>query len=349
MLRTVGGDVDPSTMGATLPHEHVLIDIDSYWEPGEVPLPDSDDPTASPRIGDLWHWLEFPCANRGNLHMNNEADAIAELSTLEAYGIGTLVELTSIGIGRKPVGLARVSEATGVNIVAGSSYYLGAAQSDEVKSMTEDLMVEQIVNDITVGIDGTDIRAGVIGEVGLSWPIEPVEERVLAASVRAQQITGAAISIHNPYYVPGAETLREITQRIADLGADMSRVIMGHCDGFARDPKFLDIAPELGCYIEFDLFGQFGYEPDVDFTYPSDGVRIEAIIGLAKAGLADRVLLSQDVAFKTSMQTHGGHGYTYVPRTIVPWLKRRGMDDSAVHQIMVRNAQQVFPIASERL
>ncbi|MCE0765018.1 hypothetical protein LWC35_19235 [Pseudonocardia kujensis] len=230
--------------------------------------------------------------------MTNEAEAIAELSTPEAYGIGTLVELTSIGIGRNAAGLMRVSEATGLNIVAGSSYYLDAAQSDEVKAMTEDQMVEQIVTDITVGIDGTDIRAGVIGEVGVSWPIKPVEERALAASVRAQQITGAALSIHNPYYVPTAETLLEIAQRVEDLGADMDRVIMGHRDGFTRDPKFLDIAVALGCYIQLDLFGQDGYEPEVDFTYPSVEVRIDAIQAMVSNGLADRILLSQDVGFR---------------------------------------------------
>jgi phosphotriesterase-related protein len=345
MLRTVLGDVEPSTMGATLPHEHVLVDLDQYWNPAGDPMADSD-PSANPRVDNLWHWRECPCANRGNLHMNDERDAIAELKTLRDWGIGTLVEVTPIGSGRDVMGLRRVSKASGVHVVAGSSFYLASGYTAEVTQLSDSQLVDRLVRDITVGVDDTGIRAGIIGEVGLSWPLDPFEERSLAAAVRAHLLTGAAVTVHCPYYMRDVDVLQQIAQRIGDLGAEMSRVILGHCDSFVRDPRFLQVVGELGCCIELDLFGQTGYEDAVDFVYPSDEVRVEAILGMIDAGLADKLFLSHDVAFKTSMQTHGGHGYAYVHRVIIPWLKRMGASEDALDQILVRNAQRVLPIES---
>ncbi len=48
-------------------------------------------------------------------------------------------------------------------------------------------IAEAIVRDIEVGVDGSDIRAGIIGEVGCSWPMHPDEAKSLRASARAQR------------------------------------------------------------------------------------------------------------------------------------------------------------------
>ncbi|MBG6095814.1 phosphotriesterase family protein [Nocardioides luteus] len=343
-LRTVLGDIDPSAMGGTLPHEHLQGVCDMYWYPGDDPLADSD-PDASPRLDNLWHWMENPVANRGNMHMTDEQDSIDELRDLPGLGIGTVVNLTPIGMHRNAEGLRRISEASGVNIVAGSTYYVAEALSKEVKALMEEEITRRIVDDIEVGMDGTAIRAGIVGEVGLSWPIDPVEERVLAASVQAHLHTGAALSIHNPYYVPGSEAMEQVAKLIAGFGADMSRVIMGHCDGFTRDPRFYDIAREYGCYVELDMFGYVsGYEAEIDFTYPADSDRVDAILRMIEEGMADRLLLSHDMVFKTTLKKYGGFGLGRIHRVIKPWLERRGVDAETLEQILVRNAQTVLPM-----
>lgn len=343
-VRTVLDDIDPSSMTGTLPHEHIFGDCDMYWYPGEDPRADSDR-QATPTVANLWHWMENPVANRGNLHLSDEQDAIDELSVLPDLGVNTVVNLSPIDMGRNVTGLQAASRATGVNIVAGSSYYVAASMSEEVKSLGQDAITQRIVDDITVGMDDTDVRAGIVGEVGLSWPVEPEEERVLAASVAAHIETGAALTIHNPYYVPGVAALRDIAGRIAELGADMNRVVMGHCDGFARDPEFLRVVPDLGCLVELDMFAYpSGYEPEADFTYPSDETRVNAILGMVEAGLAHRLLISHDVMFKTTLQKFGGHGYGYIHRVILPWLNRKGVSDEDLEQITVRNARELLPL-----
>lgn len=345
-LRTVLGDINPSEMGATLPHEHVQGICDMYWYPDDDPLADPD-PAAGPRIDNLWHWKENICANKGNMHMTDEQVVADEMSILPDLGVRTVVNLTPIGMHRNVEGLQRISKAAKVNIVAGSTYYVAEAHPSDLKDMTEEQISQRIVDDITIGMDGTNIRAGIVGEVGLSWPIDPIEDRVLAASVDAHLRTGAALSIHNPYFAHGTgglEPLRKISQRISELGADMSRVIMGHTDGFARDPEFVDLAREYGYVVELDLFGYAGYEAEVDFTYPTDADRVEVILALAEAGMADRVVLSHDIAFKTTLKKWGGHGFGYIHRMIVPWLQRRGLDDKALTQILETNCQTVLPM-----
>lgn len=350
-LRTVRGDIEPSEMGSALPHEHVLGSVDVFWEPSDDPLADPD-PESGPTLANLWHWRENPTANRGNVHLATEEEAVDEIKILPDLGVGTLVCVSPFAPEpgdnvANATGLKRVSEATGVHIVSGTSYYVADFYPEEIQALTEDQMVEQIVQAVTVGIGGTDVRAGIIGEVGLSsWPPVPFEERSLAASVRAQRQTGAALTIHNPYFMP-LETLREVGQHLVDLGADMSRVIMGHCDGFARDPRFIDLVADEEYYIEVDMFGvSGGYIPAADFVLPSDEVRVEAILNMIEAGLGDRLLLSHDICLKTSRETYGGNGYGYIHRVIAPWLRRRGAGDDALDQILVRNGQKVLPMVT---
>jgi phosphotriesterase-related protein len=344
-LRTVLGDIDPTTMGGALPHEHLIVDEDSWWVPLADPLADPS-PTGTPRLENLWHWLERPIANRGNLNLHDEDLVVREIEELPSHGIGTIFELTNVGLGRNVEGLRRISERSGVHVVAGAGYYVAGSLDEGSKAASEDEMFARIVTDVNEGVDGTGIKAGVIGEVGLSWPIEPVEERSLAAAVRAMDPTGAALTVHTPYFERDVEILREIADRIRDLGADMDRVVLGHCDSFTRDPRFLDVVPEFGCAIEIDLLGLSGQEqhPNTLFTYPSDEQRVTAVQGLVEAGHADRVLLSQDVALKTSLRAYGGHGYAYLPRVIVPWLRQLGVEDAAIEQMIVGNPQRIFPI-----
>jgi phosphotriesterase-related protein len=339
------GDVEPAAMGGTLPHEHLLIDQSSWWTPSEDPRHDRTT-TGAPSLDTLWEWHESPLVNRSNLHLNDEDIAVREIENLSDFGIGTIVDVSNIGLGRDAEGLRRIAERSGVNVVAGSSFYIAQSQSDEVKAMSEDEMVASIVRDVTEGIDGTEIKAGVIGEVGLNWPLDEMERRALAASVRAMHLTGAAMTIHSPYSMGEVTVLKEICDLLMTWGADLSRVIMGHCDSFTRDPRFVEVAPELGCVVELDMFGMTGYDPDSQWVYPSDEDRVKAIKGMVDAGFADRVLLSHDVGFKTSLRTYGGHGYDYVPRFIVPWLTQIGVPREAIDQIIVGNCQRILPLAS---
>ena len=344
MLRTVVGDVDPVTMGATLAHEHVFIEGDSTWTATENPTFDSS-PEGTPTLDMLWRWRENLDANRGNLRLDDESVALHEVSKLRGHGFGTVVDLTSVGLGRNPEGLRRVAAATGLNIVAGTGYYTGGTLPREVHDLDEAEMVEAMVRDIEVGIAGTDVRAGVVGEVGVSWPIKPIELRSLSASVEVVRRTGAAMSIHSPFHLRDVTILETIADTVRSFGADMERVAIGHCDTYTTSEEFFDLAPRLDCLIQIDMFGNSGYEGGLDFTYPSDQSRVEALLRLMELGLSDRIMVSQDCGLKTCLRTYGGHGYDYIPRVVVPWLERLGAKREWIDRVLIENPQRFFPLA----
>ena len=181
-------------------------------------------------------------------------------------GGGTLVEVSSIGIGRDPIGLARVSNATGVNIVMGASYYVNTHHPPGMDDLAEEDIVDLVVGDITKGADGTAIRSGIIGEVGCDWPLTDNERKVLKASARAQRMTGAPLLIH-----PGRDEMAplEIIDILDRAGADLSHTIMGHLDRTVFERGTLKQIAESGCYMEWDLFGWGGsyYSPNLDIGH----------------------------------------------------------------------------------
>ena len=136
------------------------------------------------------------------------------------FGGDTIVDATSLGIGRDPVGLARISRATGVNVIMGGSHYVDQAHPEDMGERAEEEIFEKIVEDVTVGVDGTGIKCGIIGEVGCTWPLTDNERKVLRASARAQQATGAPILIH-----PGRDEVAplEIVEVLSEAGADLGQ------------------------------------------------------------------------------------------------------------------------------
>ena len=105
--------------------------------------------------------------------------------------------MTNRGLGRNSEALKRIALATGVNIVAGCGWYRGFFYDESVDRTSTNEVAAEMVRDLTEGIDGTGVRAGIIGEIGVeSDYITGVEERVLRAAARAHKRTGAAISTH---------------------------------------------------------------------------------------------------------------------------------------------------------
>jgi phosphotriesterase-related protein len=106
---------------------------------------------------------------------------------------------------------------------------------------------------VTDGAWGTDVRAGIIGEIGCQAPWTPQEQRVMLAAVLAQRQTGAAINVH-----PGRhpDQPQEVADFIRVKGGRMDRVIISHIDRTVFDDERLNRLADTGCVLEWDLFGQ---------------------------------------------------------------------------------------------
>ncbi len=94
-------------------------------------------------------------------------------------------------------------------------------------------MTTTMVNDLREGIDGTEIRAGLIGEIGcVGDPITGLtvdDEKRLLSTVKAQNETGVSVNIHPPMPMQGSEA-KPVLKMLEKEGAHMQKVAISHMD-----------------------------------------------------------------------------------------------------------------------
>ena len=121
---------------------------------------------------------------------------VDEVGKFRAAGGGAIVDATTAQIGRDPHALARISRESGVHVVMGAGYYVAAVHPEDMGERSVDDLAREIIADVAEGVDGSGIRAGIIGEVGCTWPLATTERKSLLAAAVAQRETGAAILVH---------------------------------------------------------------------------------------------------------------------------------------------------------
>ena len=225
----------------------------------------------------------------------------------------------------------------------GAGFYVDALHPEGMDERSVDDLALEIASDLTDGVDGSGIKAGIIGEIGCTWPLTANERKSLAAAAIAQRETGAAITIH-----PGRnpEAPAEILELLANSGADISRVIMGHLDRTVFEFDTLRSIAESGCYLEWDLFGNEGsYYPQAQLDMPSDAQRLDFIRRIIDAGYGDRVVMGHDIFTKHRLVTYGGHGYGHILENIVPTMRRKGFAEDAIRAITEENPANILALA----
>jgi phosphotriesterase-related protein len=343
-IQTVTGLIDPENLGITLPHEHLFADL----SPGcVIPAEPSEKQMANKPVSfEILHWLRYhPNENIDNMQLLDEDEAIYEAMLFKKTGGNSIVDVTSVGAGRDPKGLRRVSMATGLNIIMGSGYYLGEFYTQEMLSKTEEDITDEILRDITEGVGHTDICAGLIGEIGCTWPLMEVEKKSLRAAARAQKSSGAALNIH---LGRNREAAFEILEILTNAGADLNRVILSHVDIRMHDHNLRCKVAEMGCYVEYDLWGWEGqfpishyWQPDL-FYQPNDTRRIYEIMQLIEAGYLKQILISHDVCIKSWRASYGGKGLDHIPNDVVPRMLRAGVTQDQITEIMVENPKRIL-------
>ena len=340
-IQTVLGPISPEALGATSMHEHLVLDFTFMFQPPAEASERSKarQPVTMENLG----WVRYdPFRSIDNLLTTDKETAISEALMFKNAGGGTLVDVSSIGLGRDPLALSRIARATGLNIVMGAGFYVEPVHPEGMDARSEPDIAREIVHDLTNGVGDTTIKAGIIGELGCSWPLTPNERKVLRAAAQAQRETGAPISIH-----PGRDEAApfEILDVLEKAGADLERVVMGHLDRTISDQQTLLALARRGCYLEFDLFGwEVSYYPLSDLDMPNDGQRITFIRGLVEEGYAERVVIAQDMFGKHRQVKYGGHGFAHILENIAPRLKEKGLSEADVRAILVDNPARVLTV-----
>ena len=158
-VQTVLGLISPDDLGVTLPHEHCLVDVLVWFVEPETSSEKfmAYQPVSLDNLG----WVRYhPTSNLDNIILQDEEVAIKETLRYKYAGGNSLVDLTPIGLGRDPLALARISRATGLNIVMGTGYYVRKAVPKEVE-LTEGFLADVMIRDILEGVVNTGSGATV--------------------------------------------------------------------------------------------------------------------------------------------------------------------------------------------
>jgi phosphotriesterase-related protein len=332
----------PEELGVVLPHEHLFV---STLGPN---LAEADEPETAqlarhPVDLSIRGWLEYNWhRNADNLVLDDEECATLEVARFKAAGGGTIVDVTPRGLGSQPAALKRVSQATGVHVVMGCGYYVDSTHPPELASMGPDAIAAQIISDFEKGLS-TGVRAGVIGEIGCSWPITEAETLVLRGAAAAQRTLGAALYIH-PGRHPDAP--RQILRILREENADITRVVICHIERTIDAVGLLELANE-GCYLEFDLFGMEttgSYYRELGIRIPSDGERLDLIRALSDRGHLEQVLISHDICFKHRLASYGGHGYDHILTNTITWMPALGFTEDDIRTITTDNPRNLLTL-----
>lgn len=301
MIQTVLGPIDAAGLGVTMAHEHLSVNLGSVRG-------DEDS--------------SFTCSEL----------VLSEMDRLRAAGVRSVVELTCIDMGRDVSALQEISRASGLNVVCATGFYLEQYHP----AWLADASVEQIEKileaEFVEGIDGTEVRPGVIGEIaGEQLEITDSERRVMIASAHVASRVGCAISTHCQL---GQMALEQADLLIAE-GMRAEKIVLGHLD-LANNLDYYRRVLSLGVNIGFDTCGKT--------AYLADEQRAENLVALAAEGFAGQIVLSTDISRQSYMHAKGGFGYTAVIDRVLPMAHELGLSDEDATKMLVGNPARIFDI-----
>jgi phosphotriesterase-related protein len=315
-INTAGGTADTAELGQTLMHEHVFV----------------LSPEIQSNYPDIWD------------EDRRVDEAVVRLNELAAAGVGTIVDLTVIGLGRYIPRIAKIAAQTSLNIVVATGLYT----YDEVPHYFQhrgpgtltggpEIMVDMFVRDITKGMTDTGVRAGILKCATDEPGVTPGVERVLRSVAQAHRATGVPISTHT--HAPTRRGLEQ--QDIFDQeGVDLSRVVIGH-SGDTTDVAYLEEVIARGSYIGMDRFGL-----DMMLSFED---RVQVVADMCERGHHDRMVLSHDTACHNDWLDDDAlsrltprWNFLHITNDVVPALSKKGVSDEQIHAMLVDNPRRIF-------
>ena len=284
------------------------------------------------------------------------ADAVGKLRALAAQGVHTIVDPTVVGLGRYIPRIQRIAEQVPeLNIVVATGIYTydevpfyfahrGPALNAVAGAEVPDPMVDMFVADITEGITGTPVRAGMlkcaIDRQGMTRGVE----RVMRAVAEAHRRTGVPITVHTH---PGSRTGLEVKRVLVDdEGVDPSRIVLGH-SGDTTDVDHLAELADAGFVLGMDRFGIN--------TATTFEARADTLVEMCRRGYADRLVLSQDAACYIDwldpaiLPLLPQWNYLHISDEVLPYVREHGVTEEQVTAMLVDVPRRVFEGAGDRL
>lgn len=257
-------------------------------------------------------------------------ETIEELKGLKTQGVSNIVDVTNRGMGRNVEFILKVKQETGINIITSTGYYKEPFLPSEVYELSEKEIAGIMIKEIVNGIDGTDIKAEVIGEVGTGQvAISPAEKKVFWAASAAHVETGKPITTHTTLGTLGLEQI----EIFKSCGVDLNKVIIGHVD-LSGDIEYILRLIDTGVYVGLDTIGKV--------NYMTEAKRLKILQEICRRGLSSRVVMSMDITRKSHLKSRGGLGYGYLLENFIPYVKKNGIEQKDIDIMLVANPRDIL-------
>ena len=339
-LNTVRGVISADDAGLICPHEHLFIDM---THEAVEPKTDAEKELfyGDIQMKGLGVLHRNPYIVYTNLTLEDVDLAVEETKCLADYGCNLLVDVTSVGVGRDMMKLKEFCKKSDLNVIAGTGLFV----HDALPKMYDDKTPEQIaawmIDEIRNGHCDTGIKPGVIGEIGVSEKIYPVEEKSIRAAAIASVATDLPIYLHT---YPWNRVALDAVKMLLEDGVKPENICICHLD-VTFDDEYMRQALDLGIYLEFDnLSKEFFFEPQegafAGGPFATDVERVHKLKELIAEGYTDQLLLANDLCLKASLHHFGGSGYDHAFRNFVPMMRMYGISEEDIHQIVHVNPKR---------
>jgi len=309
-VRTVLGDIDPSEMGVTYSHEHIVIEE------------------------------SFPVLRNPDFLLNDTKKITEELKEVYAAGGRTMVDTMPAACGRNVLKLAEVSRMSKIHIIAPTGIHLPVYYPPRHWQfyLSEEQLTQLFIEDVEIGIDRYDYSAPVVkrtshkaGMMKLASGDEPFNEnlkKIFRAVVNTHKKTGVPILTHTN---AGRHAIAQ-AELFHLLGADLNHVVISHVDR-CKDLKYHRALMQTGVRVEYD--SAFRWKPgNENFTF----TLLEKLL----PDYPDQITVGMDAARHTYWKSYGGQpGLTYLLTDFVTELHKRGLADYQ-KKIFIENTKQLF-------
>ena len=308
-INGVLGPIEAADLGFTLMHEHIMI---ANWSMRQA-------------FGD---WVDVDQVVE---------DAVRELVAAKELGVRTVVDLTPINIGRDIHVIREVAERAEMQVIAATGLYY--TEEPWLENWPADALVEWLMRDLTDGIQGTDVKAGIVKCATNHAGVTPTNRTLLQVAARLHRGSGVPISTHTAVENRSGLAQQDVFE---EEGVDLSRVVIGHC-GDSDDLEYLEAILDRGSFIGMDRFG-------LDMILSTEQ-RVATIAELCRRGRADRLVLSHDHCCHIDFYPVGraelaaavpNWNFRHIPEDVVPALRKLEVSEEQILSMTVDNPRRIF-------
>ncbi|MBP3736133.1 MAG: phosphotriesterase [Lachnospiraceae bacterium] len=322
VIRTILGDIAPEQFGACDFHEHLIR-------------------SSGPELA-INPWYDMSDVDAAGEELQDFIDA----------GGKSMLLMDPIGCGRdvpRMLEIAKRFEGK-AHLVMVTGFHKGGLYDNRGHWSVicpQRQVVDMLVKEVTEGMDiysyagpiveRSSARAGAIKAGTSNQMITPFEQNALAIAAQVQKECGVCISTHTDMGTMGPETLKVLK----DNGADMEKTVLCHTNKMKDTNYFLRML-DTGANLCFEGADRPMWATDTECAMN--------MLYLVERGYQKQILLSMDagrnVWQKGYMKKEGKivNGISYMLTDFVPLLRKVGVPEDALQDILVNNPARVLAI-----